>query len=137
RGAGSCARPEGKEDEVVHPLSDSEPVLAERGEVDVVLEGHRQAQPLGELVPERPLLEAGYVGRESHSSGAGLDHAGDAYDDAVDQIVSEAGRLDERGVQTGDCGERVVGVGIGELGVLARANASGDVAEGATDETRA
>jgi len=54
--------------------------LAERGEVDVVLERHRHGKQLGELRVEGALLEPGDVRREVDRARAGLDDARDADD---------------------------------------------------------
>ena len=55
------ARPDGEEDEVGDPARDSLPLLAECGEVDVVLERHREVECCLELVAEASTLETGDV----------------------------------------------------------------------------
>src|SRR5262249_35992622 len=56
--AGTEARTDREEDEVVDPARDTEPMLAERREVDVVVERDRQLEAFRELVAQRPSLEA-------------------------------------------------------------------------------
>src|SRR5207244_12985967 len=50
-----------QEREVLHAATDAEPLLAERGEVDVVVERDREREPVGEVGREVGMLDAGDV----------------------------------------------------------------------------
>src|SRR3989442_12487394 len=83
-----------QEDEVVDATGDSRPLLSDRSEVDVVLEGDGKRQALGDFPPELASLDAGDVGCERDAARAGLHHSGNADDDAVDELVREPAGLD-------------------------------------------
>ena len=55
---GAHARPDREEDEVRDATRNAGPTLAERREVDVVLEGDGESQTLTQVVRESPALEA-------------------------------------------------------------------------------
>ena len=59
---GAEAGADREEDEVLDAPGDAEPLLADRREVDVVLERHRESEPRLELGAEGQALEAGDVG---------------------------------------------------------------------------
>src|SRR5204862_1046796 len=88
-----------QEREVVDSTRDAEPTLAERREVDVVLEHHRVAEPRPDLVAERATLETGHVARLPERPGRGFDDAGNPDDDSVDAVVGDSGRLGQRAVE--------------------------------------
>ena len=92
--AGAEAGADREEDEVLDAARDASPLLAERGEVDVVLERHRQLEPLGELVARAPPSRPGtFVERRRRSR---RDDARHADDHPVEKIARQAARLDER-----------------------------------------
>src|SRR5439155_8928816 len=93
---GAHPRPDREEDEVAHTLCDATPLLPERREVDVVLEGRRKAEPVAKLLGEGSLLEAGHVRREAEPPCPGFDHSRHADHGGVDQRAVEPGRVDER-----------------------------------------
>ena len=130
-------RPDGQEREVVDSAGNAAPALPERGEVDVVLERDGQAQPLLELGVEWPILEPRHVLGEVDPPGVGLDDTGDPDHDAVDQLLRELRGLHERGAERGDRLDRRLGVGRGQLDVLACANLAGEIAGGPAQEVRA
>ena len=69
-------------------------MLAERGQVDVVLERHRKAEGALELVGKRSPLEAGDVLGQAEHAGLALDDPRDADDDSVHAVGFEPGRLE-------------------------------------------
>src|SRR6266540_4115916 len=76
----------GEEGEVVDPPCDSEPLLADSCEVDVILQRVDDAEPIPELVAEGTSFEARDVRRKAQGPAAGVDDAGDPDDDAVDPL---------------------------------------------------
>src|SRR5438445_9635833 len=92
-GAHACADRE--EDEVVDTSRDALPLLAQSGQVDVVLERDRQAEGALKLVCERSALEAGDVLRQAENARVTLDHPRDSDDDAVDSVGVEARGAEE------------------------------------------
>src|SRR5262249_49968841 len=94
--AGSEAGADREEDEVVDAARDPTPALAERGEVDAVLDRDRRPDARGELAVEVLVLEAGHVLCERDPAGCGVDRAGHAEDDAVDEVVARARRAEQR-----------------------------------------
>ena len=135
--AGAEPRADREEHEVVDALRDAEPPLAERGEIDVVLERDALAQPLFEICGVAPSVQPRNVRREPDGAGLLLDDARDADDGLVDQLVRQAGRADERVAQLDDRVERALGVDAAVLDVLAGADRAGEVAERPAQEARA
>jgi hypothetical protein len=71
-------------------------VLAERRQVDVVLERHRQAERGVQLLGEcAPLQARDVLGQPEHAR-AVLDDAGNADDDAVDALGVEPRGIEQR-----------------------------------------
>ena len=129
--------PDREEDEVVNSARNPAPPLADRGEVDVVLKGHREAEALAELGAERPPLEARNVRCQPELAAARhVDDARHADDDTVDELGVEAGRVDKRRLKRGRSVERVFGVGPFYLDVLAGPDLSAQVADRPTQEAR-
>ena len=126
-----------EEREVVDAARDTAPLLAERGEVDVVLQRDRKPEPLLELGVEGSTLEAGNVLRQVDPPRLRLDDAGDSDDHAVDQVLRQRRRLDERGSKRRDRLDRGLGVRGQELDVLTRADLAGEIAGRAAQEVRA
>src|SRR4029450_13597730 len=83
--AGAHASPDREEDEVRDAARNAGPALAERREVDVVLEGDRKSQTLAQVVCQGPALEALDVRGEAELSGARFHDSGDADDGTVDE----------------------------------------------------
>ena len=94
------------EDEVVDAARDAAPLLAERGEVDVVLDRHRQSEPLRELAREAVALEPGHVRRERDARRLALDGARHAEHDAVDRARLDAAAASNERVEQRDRVER-------------------------------
>jgi hypothetical protein len=123
-----------EKDEVAYPSRDPVPLLAEGGEVDVVLEGDRKIKGTLELVRERASLEPLDVLGESEQSALALDNSGDADDDAVhavrvearDRVQRRAEALDRRDCFRDDC--------YRQLDVLPCPDRAGEVADRAADE---
>src|SRR5262249_14376437 len=118
-----------EEDEVVDTPGDAKPLLAERREVDVVLEGGGDPEAALELLADRPAVERREV-REVERRIVGVDHPGQTDDGAVDEPVVEAGRPYERLAQRADRVEGGLRVGGRELDVLAGPDRAGEVADG-------
>ena len=134
---GAHPRADRQEEEVVDAACDAPPLLPERGEVDVVLEPHREPEPRLEGVRERRALEPGDVRRERDRAPLRVDDAGHADDDAVQEPVVQAGRLDERRPEAGDLGEDARGVGMLDLDVEAGPDVAAEVADRAAEEATA
>ena len=83
---------DGEEDEVGDAARDALPLLAQRGEVDVVLERDREVERRLELVAETSRPSSPATFSVSCSVPSRGDHAGHADDDAVDQRGVECGR---------------------------------------------
>ena len=126
-----------EEDEVVHAARHAQPALAERGEVDVVLERDRQPEARFELGLEGPPLEPGHVRGELERPVRGARDSRHADDDAVDQLAGQARRRDERVAKLGHRRECALRVGALELDVLARADRPAEVADRTAQEPRA
>ena len=77
-----------QEDEVVDAARDALPLLAQRSEVDVVLEGDREAEPRLEFAAKLAALEIREV-RQMDLPRSRVDHAGHADHRAVDQVPVE------------------------------------------------
>ena len=128
------SRPDRQECEVVHAARDPQPALAERCEVDVVLERDGETEALAHLVAECAALEARHVRCELQRSGRGFDHARNPDHCAVDQLGGNVADLDQRVVQRHDRAERALGVRAADLNVLARADRAAEVADRAAEE---
>src|SRR5919204_661244 len=97
-GAGAGAHRQ--EDEVVHAARDPAPALADRREIDVVLERHWEPEARFELGPEAASLEARDVrGEAEPATRRGIDDTRHAHDDAVDELRRQSGRGHERLVE--------------------------------------
>ena len=81
---GTHARADREEGEVVHAAGDAAPLLADGGEVDVVLEAHRDLEAPSQLRPEGVALETRHAGRQADAAGCRVDDPGHADDRAVD-----------------------------------------------------
>ena len=79
------ARTHREERKVLDAACGTAPLLAERGEVDVVVHRDPQAEPIRHLVAKRASLERREV-REPDDAGRCIDDAGNTDDDAVDEI---------------------------------------------------
>ena len=135
--SGAETRADREEDERLGPLCDTVSALAERREIDVVLDPHAHAEALLQLGTIPPPVEPGDVRREPDHAAAFFDDAWDADHNLVDQSRLEAGRAGKGVAQLGDRGERAVGVGgAAELDVVARADRTGEIADGASQEAR-
>jgi hypothetical protein len=131
-----CAhsRSDREEDEVVHTARDAEPPLAERRQVDVVLERDREPEALLELRLEQPPLEPGHVGGELKRPVRGARHARHAHDGAVDPVGGEISGCHEGISELGDRVQRPFRVGTLELDVLPGADRPVEVADRAAQE---
>ena len=94
--------PDGDEREVVDAPAEAARVLAERREVDVVLDRHRQPEAPLELRADGHALEAVGVLGEPHPAGPLLDDAGDPGHDGVDAVGRQAADGDEPVAHPGD-----------------------------------
>ena len=126
-----------EEDEVVHAPRHTQPPLAERGQVDVVLERDREPEAGFELGLEGPPLEPGHVGGELERPVRGARHSGHADDDAVDQLAGQVRRRHESVAKLGHRRERALRVGALELDVMARADRPAEVADRTAQKPRA
>ena len=126
-----------EEDEVLHSPRDPLPALADRGQVDVVLDRHRQAEPIADVVAPVPPFEAGDVRRQPELTGVRIDDAGDADNRTVDQLGREPAGLGERVSEDADRLDRGVCVRSVELDVLAGAHVAAQVADRAAEEAGA
>ena len=135
--AGAEAGTDREEDEVLHPARDSLPALADRGQVDVVLDGDGEPEPVANVVTPVPPLEAGDIRREPELAGVRVDDARDADHRTVDQLGGEPAGLGERVSEDADRLDRRVGVGSVELDVLARPHLAAEVADRAAQEAGA
>jgi hypothetical protein len=130
------AGPDGQERKVVDPARNAAPTLADRGEVDVVLEDDRDTEAAPEPGPEVAAFEPRHVGREAECAGLDVDDAWDAHDDTVDQVGRPTARVEERGAKVDDRVERPRCIGAAELDVLAGPDLAPQVAERTTQEAR-
>ena len=112
-------------------------MLAERGEVDVVLEHHGQPESRLEVAAERVALEPGDARRERDPPPLGVDHAGDAHDRAVQERRVEARRRDEPCAQLIDLVEHAHDVAAADLDVEPRAHVAAKVADRPAQEPAA
>ena len=119
------------------PAADAARVLAERREVDVVLDRHRQPEAPLELRADGHALEAVGVLGQPHAAGPLLDDARDADHDGVDAVGRQAADGDEPVAHPGDGVEHLAGAGAVELDVLARADRAAEVRQRAAQEPRA
>ena len=108
---GAHARPDREEDEVRDATRNAGPTLAERREVDVVLQRDGEREARAQVVRESPALEPLDVGGEAELAGANLNHSRNADDRTVDQIAVEPARLDQGVAERGRGGQRFVHVG--------------------------
>ena len=125
-----------QERKVVDTAGDAGPPLADRGEVDVVLERDVDAELLAQLPAEGAPFEARDVrGREvQRGRPVGIDHAGHSEHDSVDPLDRERSGGDQRLAQGCDRMQRTVGVGAAQLDVLTRAYFAGQVAHSTAQE---
>src|SRR5437870_12204057 len=107
-----------EEGEIVDAARDAEPALAERREIDVVLELDVEVEPVAELGPEGAALETGDVRRQTQRSARRFDDAWNSDDCAVDQVAGDLARLDQRLVQRADRIQRAFRVRSAYLHVL-------------------
>jgi hypothetical protein len=131
------AGPDRQKREVVDAAGNSQPTLAERGKVDVVLERDAETELLAHIVAERAPFEAGYVRRPPQRAARGFDDSRDADDDAVDELAGNVARIGQRVVQRDDRVQHSLGTGTAELDVLARANLPTEIADRPAQETGA
>ena len=120
------------------PRRDAAPLLAARGEVDVVVERDRQAEPLDEVGPEVAALEAGDVRRHAQAPGRVVDDGGDADDGAVEQVrpaVRTRPTSDVRSFAIASSADS--DLDVAELDVLAGPDRAGQVADRPAQEARA
>ena len=117
---GAEAGADREEGEVVDAARHAAPLLAERREVDVVVDPDRDAEALLELGAEGAALHPGHVVGEVHVAGLRLDDAGDADHRAVDDRVGQARGGHQRVAQRGHGRQR--GLRVGALHVVARAH---------------
>ena len=123
------------EDEVFDAARDTSPAFAERGQVDVVLERDRQAEPVRKLSSEVTVLQTGDVHRELDRRP--LHGARHSEHRGVDEPLLDAARVEQRCRQLLDRVERGRGGGLRELEVVPRAQFPAHVAHRAADEARA
>src|SRR5437867_174842 len=116
-----------QEREVVDAPSDAEPPLAERGEVDVVLQRDGDLETVAELVAERASLEARDVRGQPYRSRVRLDDARNADHRAVDQVARYAARVDQRFLQRRGRIQRAVRIRAADLHVLTRPNPATEI----------
>ncbi len=131
------AGPDRQEDEVLHSPGDTEPLLAERGEVDVVLERDRQLEPRPQFGAEGLALEPWNAGGEIDALGAPLDDTGDTDHDTVDAVGREPCRGDERVAEPRHHLEHVDDIGADHVHVLPRPDLAREVADRAAKESTA
>jgi len=98
---------------------------------------HAQPEPRLEGVRERRALEPRDVRREGDRAPLRVDDAGNADDDAVQEPVVQAGRLDERRPELGDLGEDARGVGMLDLDIEAGPDVAAEVADRTAEEATA
>ena len=115
--------------EVVHALGDAAPLLADGGQVDVVLERDREGQRVAERLreslaaqPDDAAGEADHVPRP--------DHPRHADDGRVDQVLAQPRRLEQRSAHLVHDRQHARRVGTVQLDVLARADGPGEVGDG-------
>src|SRR5439155_15689671 len=133
---GAEAGPDRDEHEVVDAARDAAPLLAERRQVDVVLELHRALESRAELRREGIALEAGDVLDEADPAVA-LDRTGHAEHYAVEELHRYLGVAEEREHERWDRGERRVRRRLGPVDVAPAAHLGRQVAHGSPDEPRA
>ena len=126
-----------EEEEVVDTARDPLPVLAERGEVDVVLERDGEAEAVLEVAAERDALEPRDARRQRDPAPLGIDDAGDADDGAVHERAVEARRGHEARAQVGDLVEDARSVAAADLDVEPRPHVAAEVADRAAEEPAA
>ena len=95
---GTHAGADGEEGEVVHAAGDAAPLLADGGEVDVVLEAHGNLEAPSQLRPEGVALETRHAGRQADAAGCRVDDPGHSDDRAVDprRVETRRGRRAHR-----------------------------------------
>ena len=130
-------RADREEHEIVDAACDALPALAERREVDVVLDRHRQADSSRELAAKPFAFEPGDVPGERDAPARALDRSRHAKHHAVDEARGRAGRFEERARERFDRVERRGGGAFRQLHVLACPDLAAHVAERAAHEARA
>src|SRR4029077_3586459 len=104
------------EGEVVDAAGDPSPLLAEGGEVDVVLDRRGASEPLAQVARELRTLETGDVlGERDPASSNG---ARNPDDETVDQFVAHPGAVAQRRGERCDHLQRRRGSLLGKLDVL-------------------
>ena len=127
-----------EEREVVDSSSDPGPALADRSEVDVVLERHCDAEALLHVHAERSAFEPWNVRRRQlQRSLGGVDHAGHAEHDSVDAVGRQRGTCDQRLLECGDRVQCAVRIRAAQLEVLPRAHFAAQIADSPSQEARA
>src|SRR5262249_28040737 len=121
--AGADAGTDGQEREVGHAPAGAAPLLAERGEIDVVLGEHRGVDEFADGGGDRDALQLGRAG-QANGAGLRLDHAGHA-DDAADRV--EAGR--EPVAHLADVGDDGLWPAVGQRQVAPGDDGAGEVGE--------
>jgi hypothetical protein len=128
---------DGQEREVVEPDRDAPPLLADRGEADVVLHRHRHAEPLLQRGADRQPFEPGDVARQPDLAARRLDHARHAGHRAVQRARRQGAGRQQAGAQVGRSVEHDLHVGAGQLDVVAGAHLAAQVADRAAQEAGA
>jgi len=94
--SGADAGSDREKDEVVDAAGDPAPLLAQGGEVDVVLEPDRQVEGALQFAGECSPLEACDVLGQPEQAGSLLHHAGDPDHHPVDPVSIETRGLEQR-----------------------------------------
>ena len=125
------------EREVVDAARDAAPPLAERGEVDVVLDPHRVAETRPDSRAESVLFEARDVRCEVDAARADVNCTRHTEHDAVECLLRRAGCQQKRSREGVDRLERGGGRRLGQLDVLACPDLTAHVADRTADEVHA
>ena len=128
------AGPDRQEDEIVHAASHSLPPLAERGQVDVVLDRHLDPEPALELGSDSHPFEAVNVLGEVYLVGARNHHSRHSDDRPVDRLRRQATGGDQPVAEVAGELEHATRVRARQLDVLTRANPTEQVADGAAQK---
>ena len=124
-----------EEDEVLDAARDARPVLAEGGEVDVVLEGDRETRAARRASPrEVAALEAGDVRRQLDAAGRRVDDAGTPTTAPSRSCVGRARRRRPATPRSARSRRAPLRPRARQLDVLARANRPGEVADRTAQE---
>src|SRR5262249_26778953 len=116
------------------PSGDAQPALADRSEVDVVLEGHVELELLSQGGPEGSAFDARDVRRQGDLAVLPGDCARYADNRAVDRRAVEPRSPDDRPAERIDRSERLGGVCAGDLDVLARSDRALEIADRAAEK---